>query len=186
MLLRRTVLPLILSLACALAAGPSHALDPDLVSAGVRWRFSNKDVLGHHQLEEFREADVWAMARLPWESYNASGWGVGTRLLGSAGVLRGGDVSALVVSVLPVLAFGTRDGRFNFDVGAGLALLSRSQFGQQDFGGNLQGSLTLGISVPLSRQFGVGYRFMHYSDAGVYGNDTTGADLHTLELIYRF
>jgi hypothetical protein len=123
---------------------------------------------------------------LPWESYSRSGWGVGTRLLTSAGVLSGADKTALVVSVIPVLALGSQDGQFTLDLGAGLALLSKHHFAQQDFGGNLQFALTFGVGVPLYRRVGVGYRFMHYSDAGLYGPDTIGVDFHMVELIYRF
>lgn len=35
-------------------------------------------------------------------------------------------------------------------------------------------------------QLGLGCRFLHYSDAGVNGSDTTGADFHMIELRYRF
>jgi hypothetical protein len=91
-----------------------------------------------------------------------------------------------VVSGVPLLAFGSRDGRFSADLGGGLALISERQFAQQDFGGHLQFALTFGFAVPLYRQVGVGYRFMHYSDAGAYGTDTIGADFHMVELTYRF
>ena len=111
---------------------------------------------------------------------------MGTRLLTSAGVLSGADKTALVVSVIPVLALGSQDGQFTLDLGAGLALLSKHHFAQQDFGGNLQFALTFGVGVPLYRRVGVGYRFMHYSDAGLYGPDTIGVDFHMVELIYRF
>jgi len=111
---------------------------------------------------------------------------VGTRLLTSTGYLEGGGSSALVVSVIPVVAFGTRDGRFTVDLGAGLTVLSQSKFADQDFGGPLRGALTFGVSIPLYRRFGLGYRFMHYSDWGAYGPHTIGADLHMVELIYRF
>jgi hypothetical protein len=106
--------------------------------------------------------------------------------LASAGVLEGADKTALVVSAIPILAFGSQDGRFTGDLGAGLALLSKHRYAQQDFGGPLQFALTFGVGVPLYRRVGVGYRFLHYSDAGAYGPDTIGADFHMLELIYRF
>ncbi|WP_410000329.1 acyloxyacyl hydrolase [Halomonas sp. I1] len=32
----------------------------------------------------------------------------------------------------------------------------------------------------------MGYRFLHYSDAGVNGPDTTGADFHMIEFRYRY
>lgn len=71
-------------------------------------------------------------------------------------------------------------------MGAGPALLSRHRFGEQDYGGYFQFALTVGLSVPVFRGFGVGYRFLHYSDAALYGHDTTGADFHMLEIHYRF
>ncbi|HSW23938.1 MAG TPA: acyloxyacyl hydrolase, partial [Burkholderiaceae bacterium] len=96
------------------------------------------------------------------------------------------DQTGLVVSAIPVLAFARQDGRFTLDFGAGLALLGKSAYARQDFGGALQFALTLGFSVPLYKQMGVGYRFMHYSDGGAYGSEPTGADFHMIELIYRF
>jgi hypothetical protein len=56
----------------------------------------------------------------------------------------------------------------------------------QDFGGPLQFALTLGIEVPLYGHAAAGYRFMHYSDAGFYAPGTIGADMHMVELLYRF
>jgi lipid A 3-O-deacylase PagL len=171
---------------CVLAPWPSHAGDLDLLNVGVRARVGEKRVLGEQHPESFRAVDVVASIRLPWESYSPSGWGVSTRLLGSAGILDGAGKIALVVSAVPVIAFGGQDGRFTADMGAGLALLSKHRYAQQDFGGHLQFALTFGVGVPLYRRVGVGYRFMHYSDAGAYGGDTIGADFHMVELIYRF
>ena len=172
---------------CGLAPWPSHAEELHwLNSVGVRARVGGERVIGEEQPEAFREYDVVASIRLPWERYHASGWGVGTRLLASAGVLQGGRNSALVVSLIPVLAIGSQDGRFVLDLGVGSALLSRHQFEKQDYGGHLQFALTAGVGVPLYGRFGVGYRFLHYSDAGVHGNDTIGGDFHMIEFVYRF
>jgi hypothetical protein len=179
---------LVALIACltGLSPAPSHAFDLTVVTAGIRARVGSDDVIGKEQKEEFHEYDVWASLKLPWQAYTASGWGVDTRLLTSIGLFGGGGVSAVAVSALPLAVFGTQDGRFSIDVGVGLALLSRSVYGQQDFGGYLQGALTFGVSIPLYRRFGAGYRFMHYSDAGIYGYDTIGADMHMLEVLYRF
>jgi hypothetical protein len=182
---RKALLAFTVCIAGALSPLPSYAFE-NLTHAGVRLRVGDERVLGKEQLESFSEYDVWASFRLPGEAYSASGWGVGSRLLASAGIFQGAGVNALVVSVLPVLAFGSQDGRFSVDLGAGLALLSRTVYGQQDFGGYLQAALTFGASIPLYQRFGLGYRFMHYSDGGIYGSDTIGVDFHMLELNYRF
>lgn len=172
---------------CVLAPWPSCAADLELPSVGVRARVGEKRVLGTEQPESFREYDVIASFQLPWEGrHSPSGWGVGAKLLASAGVLRGAGKTALVASIIPVLALGSHDGRFTVDLGAGLALLSEHRYAQRDFGGPLQFALTFGVGVPLYQRVGVGYRFLHYSDAGAHGSDTIGADFHMVELIYRF
>jgi len=182
----KVLLALTTYFAFVLASSPSDAAGVDLLSIGIRARVSSDDVLGKEQPEAFKEYDAWAAFRLPWQAYNGSGWGVGTRLLTSVGYLEGAGSGALVVSVLPLVAFGTRDERFTMDLGAGVAVLSQSEFAEQDFGGLVQGALTFGVGIAVYKQFGVGYRFMHYSDWGAYGPTTIGADLHTVELIYRF
>jgi hypothetical protein len=136
--------------------------------------------------EDFQEYDAVATFGLPWRRYSESGWGAGTRLMASAGALRGAGETALVVSLIPVLALGSQDGRFTLDLGIGGALLSKHHFGTQDFGGPFQFALTLGVGVPLYERLQVGYRFLHYSDAGIYGSHTTGADFHMIEFTYRF
>jgi hypothetical protein len=162
-----------------------QAADFDLMSIGARARVGEKRVLGKVAPESFREYDFVATLRLPWQHYTAEGWGIGTRLMGSAGILEGANKTALVVTAIPLLAFGSEDGRFSLDVGAGLALISEHRFAQQDFGGPLQGALTFGASVPLYQRIGVGYRFMHYSDWGAYGPSSIGVDFHMIEFSWR-
>ncbi len=152
----------------------------------MRARVSEKTLLGEEAPENFEEYDVSANFELPWERYSTSDWGVGTRLMASTGMLRGAGEKALVVSLIPELTLGSEDGRFILDLGAGGALFSRHRFGTQDYGGPFQFALTVGVGVPLYKNLGLGYRFLHYSDAGVNGSDTTGADFHMIELSYRF
>lgn len=158
----------------------------NLLSVSTRASFSSKDVLGRVAPEKFQEYDVAATFRLPWAWYFQSGWGTGTRLMASAGALHGAGETALIVSLIPLVALGSQDGGFTLDMGAGGALLSRHHFGTQNYGGYFQFALTAGVSVPLFKQLGVGYRFLHYSDATICGRDNKGADLHMLELPYRF
>ena len=110
----------VLLVPCAFATGASHASDFELLSIGVRARVGEKRVLGEVQPESFRAYDVATAIRTPWETEFAPGWGVGVRLLASAGVLQGAGKTALVTSLIPALAIGTQDRRFTFDLGAGL------------------------------------------------------------------
>jgi hypothetical protein len=179
-----TITAVLLSL--SLFPWPTAAAGLDLLNAGIRARVGEKRVLGQVAPESFNAYDLVATFRLPWQRYQPSGWGLGTRVITSAGVMQGAGKTALVVSAIPALAFGSQDGRFTLDLGAGLALISEHRFADQDFGGVLQAALTLGVTVPLYRRIGVGYRFQHYSDAGAYGSRTIGADFHMLEFTYRF
>ena len=163
----------------------SHAEGLQLESFSVRTRISGATTLGDPQPEEFQEYALAAYFGLPWERYSLSGWGVGTQLMTSAGLLRGVGEKALVLTLVPELSLGSDDGRFALDMGAGGALLSRYRFGAQDYGGPFQFALTLRVRVPLYKKLGLGYLFLHYSDAGIHGSDTVGADFHMIELSYR-
>lgn len=171
---------------CLLAPSLSYSEDLVLKSISVRTRVSEKTLLGKDAQEEFEDYEVSANFGLPWKSYSTSGWGMGTRLMASTGILRGAGENALVVSLIPELILGSEDGRFTLDMGAGGALFSRHRFGTQDYGGPFQFALTFGVGVPVYKKLGISYRFMHYSDAGVNGPDTTGADFHMIEFSYRF
>jgi len=172
---------------CVLAPASSRASDFELLSVGVRARFSETQVLGKNQTESFNEYDLVLTNRLPWERQLDSGWEMGARLLSSIGAIRGEtDHAAPVVSVVPVLAFTSPDWRVTVDMGVGFALLGKSAFAKQDFGGALQFALTVGFSVPLHERIRLGYRLQHYSDGGAYGSESTGVDLHMVEFTYRF
>ncbi len=157
-----------------------------LHSVSLRARFSSFDIIGDVASEKFWEYDVAAYFRSPWMLYTRSGWGTDIRLMSSIGVLYGDKDTALVISLVPLLAFGSQDGKFTLDMGVGGALLSRHKFATQDYGGYFQFALTAGVSIPLFWQLGAGYRYLHYSDCGIYGPHNTGADFHMLEVIYRF
>lgn len=185
-MLSYTSFGLLLCFICSLLAPRlSYSEDLNLLSLSMRARVSEKTILGEEAPEDFEEFDVAANFELPWKRYSTSGWDVGTRLMASAGILQGAGETALVASLIPELTLRSEDGRFTLDLGAGGALFSRHRFGTQDFGGPFQFALTLGVGVRLYKKLGLGYRFLHYSDAGVNGSDTTGADFHMIEFIYR-
>lgn len=179
------VLMFVLALAFS-TARISTAASYELQSVSIRARLSEQTVLGNDAPERFKEYSLSGNFELPWQQYNAAGWGAGSRFMASAGLLRGVGKNALIVSLVPQVVFGSQDGRFTFDMGIGGALFSRYEFGSQDYGGPFQFSLTAGLGVPLYERLGVAYRFQHYSDAGLNGNNTVGADFHMLELNYRF
>ena len=168
---------------------------PSLTTAGelafesfqLRGGFSGGSPLGEEQREKFYQGDVALAARLPWEWEVGSGWIFRTRMLGSAGVLRGAQDTAGVFTFVPVdIAFGRKDGLVTIDMGAGGGLFTRHTFGSQDFGGPFQFVWTFGITSRFAGPLGAGYHFQHYSDATIYGSESRGTDLHLFEVIYWF
>ncbi|MCG8669947.1 MAG: acyloxyacyl hydrolase [Pseudomonadales bacterium] len=145
---------------------------------------SEKTVLGEDAPEDFEELDVSANFRLPWHNFLTENLGADMRLMASAGILRGAGDNALVLSVIPEFVLKSDSGRFGLDFGVGGVFTSQYEFGSQDFGGPFQFAITLGLSAPLYEKIGVGYRFMHYSDAGLNGPGTTGIDFHMIEFSY--
>ncbi|MBE0501071.1 MAG: acyloxyacyl hydrolase [Desulfuromonadales bacterium] len=177
---------LLIAVCCTLLPLESaYAEELRLQSLSLRGRISGATLLGEQQPEQFQGYDLAAHFALPWHRYSPAGWGIGSRLMASAGLLRGAGDTGLVVSLIPGLALGSADGRWALDAGAGVALFSRSRFGTQDFGGPFQFALTLGARFPVYQLIGLSYRFVHYSDAGVNGNNTIGADFHMLEFSWH-
>jgi hypothetical protein len=169
-----------------LAPPPSHAEETRWESVGVRGGANgDRVVLGARETESFQQYELAATLGLPWSLYSESGWGVGTKLMTSFGALTGAGDTAILATLVPALTFGLRDSLLAVDVGVGGALLSRHEFGRQDLGGPFQFVFTVGITVPIYRSLGIGYRLHHISDAGIYG-DGQGVDVHLLELTYRF
>lgn len=184
MRVRWAVLCLVLTL---LTPSPSHADDLRPLNVAVRGGITGVPVLGRDSFEDFQQYDVSFAAGLPWSWYSESGWGVGTRAMASVGALTAAGDTAFLTTLVPGIFAGPRDSRLSVDLGAGIALLSRRQFGRQDFGGIFQFALTAGLTVPVpfTERFGVGYRFHHLSDAGLYPGGK-GVDVHMLEVTYKF
>jgi hypothetical protein len=157
-----------------------------LQSVSVRARFAEQTFLGDDAVEKFNAIDLSSNFKMPYTLYTADSWELGTNMMLSAGLLKTFDENALALSVIPELMLRTREGGFTANAGFGLAAFTRNKFGVQDFGGPVQFAITFGATVELSTHIRLGYRFQHYSDARAYGSDTTGADLHMVELYYQF
>jgi len=171
---------------CLLAPWPSRAEDTRLMSLGLRMGLSSSSPIGEEQQSGFQQYDAVATFGLPWSWYSRSGWGVGTRLTGSAGALSWAGETGFIGTLVPGIALGSKDGRISLDVGTGFALLSDYRFGNQDFGGPFQFVGHLGVSIAVYHALGMSYRFQHYSDGTIYGSDSRGVNLHMFEVSYRY
>lgn len=63
----------------------------------IRGGMSGGSPIGEEQKFYFRQLDLAAKFRLPWENEIGSDWVFGPKMLGSAGVLNGGNESNAVV-----------------------------------------------------------------------------------------
>ena len=131
--------------------------------------------------------EVFWSWRTPYAWEFTSGWDIGARLNASVGALNGQGETGAVGTLVPTLAIGDTDNAFSFEAGVGAALFSRWEYGTvEDFGGPFQFILDVGVNYRVYKRFGLGYRFQHWSDGGIYGSDNRGVDMHMLEFSYRY
>jgi len=131
--------------------------------------------------------DVFWSWRSPFAWEFKPGWDIGARLNASVGALHGQGETGAVGTLVPTLAIGDTGNVFSFEAGVGAALLSKWQFGTvEDFGGPLQFILDVGVNFRVYKRFGLGYRFQHWSDGSIHGDDNRGVEMHMLEFSYRF
>ena len=144
-------------------------------------------VVGAYQPEYFHQADVALTARLPWQKEIGANWILGTRALFSAGVLIGAHEMPGIFTLVPFYVLcGRKDGLISIDMGVGGALVTEYKLSGQNFGGPFQFVWTFGTTSRFAGPFGAGYHFQHFSDAGLYGSDARGVDMHLFELTYWF
>jgi lipid A 3-O-deacylase PagL len=145
-------------------------------------------VIGQYQPEYFNQFDAALATRLPLEMDIGDNWVLGTRVLMSGGALVGThqNTSAIFTLVPFYALFGRKDGLITIDIGIGGALVTPYHYQAQNFGGVFQWVWTFGATSRLVGPLGVGYHFQHFSDAGMYGSDARGVDMHLFELIYWF
>ena len=144
-------------------------------------------VVGAYQPEYFHQADVALTARLPWQKEIGTNWILGTRALFSAGVLIGAHETPGIFTLVPFYVLcGRKDGLISIDMGVGGALVTEYRLSGQNFGGPFQFVWTFGTTSRFAGPFGAGYHFQHFSDAGLYGSDARGVDMHLFELTYWF
>ncbi|MDO8356903.1 MAG: acyloxyacyl hydrolase [Nitrospirota bacterium] len=164
----------------------SQAEEIRLNSIGVRGGVTGGSPIGELETQYFKTYDLMANWSMPWGWYSESGWGVGTRLMGTVGAITASGDTAFVTTLTPGFVLGKKDGWLSLEVGGGGAFLSQHRFANQDMGGHFQFVADLAVRAKVYRGIGVGYWFHHISDAGTYGRDAHGADFHMIEFSYRF
>lgn len=152
----------------------------------VRGGFTGQ-VIGSFQPADFNQADIAVATRLPLEMEIGTNWVLGTRILFTGGVLIGANETPGIFTLEPFyVVFGRKDQLISIDLGVGGALLTDYKFDVQNFGGPFQLVWTFGATSRFAGPLGAGYHFQHFSDAGMYGSNARGVDMHLFELIYWF
>lgn len=136
--------------------------------------------LATNEAEDFTQYEVYGAYELPWRRHLGSSWILGTRLNASLGVLRGDDEEGFIGKVGPGLTLNREGSPWTLDIALSLTGLTEDEFEQQDLGGNIQFSSSLGLNYRFGAT-SLGYRFLHMSNAGL--DDTNpGLEMHMLEL----
>ena len=159
---------------------PSGTLAFDLKVLGVRGGVSD-----HRNQETFYQYEAFLTAKLPWAWQIASRWRLGTLLEANVGVLRGDGESAFVGSAGPGISISGLGDRIDIPMGINLTVISKDNFGDDDFGGPIQFTSHIGLNLNLTRRIMIGYRLQHMSNAGLYSSNP-GINIHMLGIGYRF
>jgi hypothetical protein len=134
---------------------------------------------------DFQQVDVFASKYLPWLWGVKDGWNLKPRWEASAGLLHDDGRQGFVGTTGPVLEL--RAGKFpvTLEGGVSLTALSRYQFHDRDLGGWFQFTDHVGLNWHISKQFTLGWRYQHTSNAGIYTRNP-GLNLQMLSASYTF
>ena len=158
----------------------SDVLGIDWQTIGLRGGISNNS-----NEEDFKQYEGFATWNLPWSGDLAFNWSLIAYLEANAGLLNGGGESAFVGSIGPGIYFrGFRD-KIRILMGINPTIISKHEFGDEDFGGPFQFTSHIGIDFNFVRHCAIGYRFQHMSNF-VFYDSNPGLNLHMIEISYLF
>jgi len=143
------------------------AADRKWVEVGVRFGFA-EEVKG----EDFNQLEITAAYRLPWTRRLNNGWVLESRINASAGVLHhdGGETAA-IVTIGPGLAWVSPSQQYTVEAGISPTLVSEHEFGEADFGGNVQFTSFIGLNSRLGERTSATFRIQHMSNATIYSSN---------------
>lgn len=162
----------LLSLAC-----DSQAQD---YLVGVRGGTSFENDAG-----DFQQVDVYAGRYLPWLWGYENGLNFKPRVEASAGWLHSEGESGFVGSLGPLVELRIKKFPITVEGGVSLTALSRSSFPERNLGGWFEFTDHVGINWHITKQFTIGWRYQHMSNAGIY-NHNPGLNLQMLSASYSF
>ncbi len=158
----------------------TQAVELHLESSGVRAAFSNPfDHARFYHTEAFINWDT------PWHWELGKDWHLQTRLELTGGWLNGRGEDAAFGTVGPGFVASWRDFPLVLEAGASPTVLGREQFGNTDFGTVFQFTTHGGLTWNVTRRLGVGFRFLHVSNANI-GPSNPGVNFYSFGAGWRF
>ncbi len=156
----------------------ARAADVGVIALGLRGGISTADAD-----DDFETYEAYLLHDLPWIWQYSEAWGLQSKRELTAGVIEGGSQTEIIAGIGPTFSL-LGSGDLSLDAGVGVLVLGDDEIGDQDFGGLVQLTVHSGIGYRITRHVRLGYRFFHFSDAGIYGGRSLNR--HLLELGYTF
>ncbi|MCA9472180.1 MAG: acyloxyacyl hydrolase [Nitrospirales bacterium] len=154
---------------------------------GIQGGFNAKYVaIPPTEKEDFQHIALFGAIGFPKRYNYDSGWEIRFRMNGSMGVLRGAGELGFIATIVPGIVFWYPKWNISINGGPGVAFVSREKYGEQDLGGPIQIVGQGGLTYYVTDHIGLGWRFHHISDAGIWGSDNRGVDVNLFELTYKF
>ncbi|MDA8431207.1 MAG: acyloxyacyl hydrolase [Geobacteraceae bacterium] len=182
----RIALILMMLIALLSATKPAEAgpAEEGWHEAGIRAGFQEgtRDDYFHHY-------ELFGVYGLPYDWRASSGWGVGTYVETSAGVLYGSNEAGFIGTVGPGLTINKSGSNLALDIGINVNVMDRRRFGKQNFGSMLLFGAYLGASYRIVKNIKVEYRILHMSNGHIlYPNGTPnpGLDSHVVGVSWTF
>jgi len=107
------------------------------------------------------------------------------RINAGLGLLWDDEKTGVVGSLGPSVVFYGMQERLRLGLGIDVALLSRTQFEEIDFGSTVEFISHINIAWEIAEGLTAGYRFQHMSNAGLDARNP-GLNLHLLSLEYSY
>lgn len=152
-------------------------------------RLESVGVLGgipaNHASGGFNKVQVFANWNLPWALDLGKGWQLQTRADLLVGWLGNEVKNAAILSVGPSVVLYWRRAPVLLEAGASPTVLSGNDFGSRNFGTDVQFTSHGGLNLNIARNWRLGYRFEHMSNAGLSARNG-GLNLHLFSLSYLF
>lgn len=134
---------------------------------------------------DIQQVDIFGARYLPWTWGDSKSWNLKPRLEASAGWLHDRGEQGFVGTGGPVLELYKGKFPVTLEGGISLSALSRSDYPDRDLGGWFEFTDHLGVNWHINKEFTVGWRYQHMSNAGIYKHNP-GINLQMLSASYSF